>query len=79
MCNLDLNIDGVRLSGKFHISNCTESGIIGMNILSQERVNLDIGRLRLFIRDKAVRLFDLRGTPFVKKVTSARIVRHHEQ
>ena len=74
VCTLDLFMDGVRLSGEFHISECSETGILGMNILSQQNVNLNIGRRRLFIRNKAVRLFDFKGSPFVNKVTSARTV-----
>ena len=71
LCDLTVNVNGVILNGEFHISDCEENGIIGMNIMGEQNATLDIGRRRLFINNKSVRLFDIRGVPFTNKVVGA--------
>ena len=72
--NLLLDIQGIQVEHSFYVSDATVQGILGINFMQQANVVLDVGRQRVFIGNRSVRLFDRRGKPMVSKVIASQTV-----
>ncbi len=69
-----IDIQGVPVLETFYICDSDHSCILGMTFLENAGAVIDIGRKRVFLRNRSVRLHDVKGRPFFSKVIAGRTV-----
>ena len=69
-----VDIQGVPILERLYICDRDSSCILGMTFLENAGAVLDIGRKRIFIRNRSVCLHDVRGKPFFSKVMAGQTV-----
>ena len=72
--DLEIDIQGVPISETFYICDSDSSCIVGMPFLEKAGAVIDVGRKRVFLKNKSVRLHDVRGKPLYSKVIASETV-----
>ena len=70
----NIQIQGVTIQQQFRVVEMSEPGIIGIDLMYDQGVTIDVRRRRLFLSNKSVRIHDVTGKPFHSKVVAAQTV-----
>ena len=69
-----IDIQGIPMEEQLYICDSDSSCILGMPFMEKAGVVLDIGRRKVFIKNKCVKLHDVKGKPFFSKVIAGETV-----
>ena len=70
----DIEIEGQPIKHRFRIVEMEEPGIIGIDLMDEQYMVLDVHRRRIFMRNTSIRIHDATGRPFCNKVTAAQTI-----
>ena len=69
-----VDFEGAEVTHDFWICDTIEHGIIGVDLLKQQKATLDVGRRKLFLGKKCIQLRASTGRPLYTKVICAQAV-----
>ena len=71
---LPVRLNNVQVEHEFWVCDSMEDGILGIPFMEENNAVLDIGRRKVFVGNKAVKIHDRQGNPMCHRIVASKTV-----